>query len=55
MNTDYFLELDIKPETVWPQADIITASAMSTDSSLLALGLRNGIVTVWDKHLCKLH
>ena len=46
-------ELDIKPETVWPQAAVITASAVTPDSTLVALGLANGLVTVWDKHFCK--
>ncbi|XP_067928746.1 WD repeat-containing protein 93-like [Watersipora subatra] len=45
-------ELDIKPETVWPQASVISASAVSPDSALVAIGLTNGLVTVWDKYLC---
>jgi len=47
------LELERPAETIWPQAAIITASATSPDSALVAIGLENGIVSVWDKHLGK--
>lgn len=45
-------EIEVKPETVWPQTSTITASAATPDSNLVALGLQNGLVTVWDKLLC---
>ena len=38
-----------KPYRVFPQGSIICSSAVSRDSSLLAVGLQSGMVVVWNQ------
>ncbi|KAL3866222.1 hypothetical protein ACJMK2_043544 [Sinanodonta woodiana] len=42
---------DIKPDLVWPLTCKLTATAVSQDTSVLAIGLENGNVIVWDRYL----
>ncbi|KAK3602510.1 hypothetical protein CHS0354_029323 [Potamilus streckersoni] len=42
---------EFKPDLVWPVTCKITATAVSQDTSLLAIGLENGNVIVWDRYL----
>ncbi|XP_035666401.1 WD repeat-containing protein 93-like [Branchiostoma floridae] len=44
-------DIEHKPDLVWPNTCTITASAVSSDTSLVALGLVDGSLTVWDKYL----
>ncbi|XP_078701623.1 WD repeat-containing protein 93-like [Branchiostoma floridae x Branchiostoma belcheri] len=44
-------DLEHKPDLVWPNTCSITATAVSSDTSLLAVGLADGTLTVWDKYL----
>ncbi|XP_028821531.1 WD repeat-containing protein 93-like isoform X2 [Denticeps clupeoides] len=41
--------LDAVPESVWPNSDEITSSAISSCSCYLALGFRTSLLTLWDR------
>ena len=43
-----FSDLEQKPDVVWPSTDSIVVSATSSCATLLAFGLSNGSVVVWD-------
>ncbi|EDO45562.1 predicted protein [Nematostella vectensis] len=43
-------DIEHKPDVVWPSAQPILVSTVSDCLSLLALGLENGTVVVWDVH-----
>ncbi|XP_072166592.1 WD repeat-containing protein 93-like [Diadema setosum] len=44
-------DLEHKPDQVWPNADRVGAMATSPCTSLVAVGLEDGCVHLWDKHL----
>ncbi|XP_023932289.1 WD repeat-containing protein 93 isoform X1 [Lingula anatina] len=44
-------DIEHKPEFVSPHSDVLTATAVSQCTSLLAVGLKNGIVVIWDMHI----
>lgn len=43
----------LEPDRVWPFAAAITALAVSRFSTMLAIGLENGCVVVWDIYFGK--
>ncbi|XP_077989361.1 WD repeat-containing protein 93-like [Glandiceps talaboti] len=45
------VDIEHKPDMLWPNACAISAIATSQDTSLLALGLEDGTVVVWDKYI----
>ena len=49
----FFLLVDLehKPDQVWPNAGKVTAMTTTPCTSLIALGLEDGSVILWDKHL----
>lgn len=44
-------DLEHKPDQVWPNAGKVVAMTTSLCTSLIALGLEDGSVVLWDKHL----
>ncbi|XP_018618766.1 WD repeat-containing protein 93 isoform X2 [Scleropages formosus] len=40
-----------KADVVWPNAQQIVCSAISKSTKYIALGLADGLVTIWDRHL----
>ena len=44
------LDIELKPEVVWPNAQEICSSAISSCMSVLALGLKDGVIIIWDIH-----
>lgn len=45
-----FSDIEIKPDAAWPNAEQIHTSAISKCMSVLALGMKDGTVAVWDVH-----
>ena len=45
-------DVELKPDLVWPMTDVISCSAVSDCSNIVAFGLENGFVSVIDRHLC---
>ncbi|XP_069766919.1 WD repeat-containing protein 93 [Narcine bancroftii] len=45
------IELEPKANIVWPNASLITCSAVDVCASLLVIGLTDGTVTVWDLYM----
>ena len=43
------LDIEGKPEVVWPCASPVTALVTSPCTSLLAVGQKDGTVVVWNK------
>lgn len=46
-----FSDFDVKPDLVWPYLSPVTSSAISDDTSLLAVGFENGNIIIWDRYL----
>ncbi|XP_078314184.1 WD repeat-containing protein 93-like isoform X3 [Crassostrea virginica] len=44
-------DFDVKPDLVWPYLSPVTSSAISDDTSLLAIGFENGNIILWDRYL----
>eukprot|EP00057_Strongylocentrotus_purpuratus_P006246 XP_011660720.1 PREDICTED: WD repeat-containing protein 93 isoform X3 [Strongylocentrotus purpuratus] len=44
-------DLEHKPDQVWPNAGKITLMTTTPCTSLIALGLEDGSIALWDKHL----
>lgn len=44
-------DFDVKPDLVWPYLSPVTSSAISDDTSLLAVGFENGNIIIWDRYL----
>lgn len=44
-------ELEHKPDVVWPLSSGVVASAISPCTSLLAFGLQNSNLVIWDKYM----
>ncbi|CAM9895287.1 unnamed protein product [Lampetra planeri] len=44
-------ETEPKADAVWPNAELICCSTISECTMLLALGLRDGTITIWDRYL----
>ena len=44
-------EIEHKPDLVWPSSSHITATAVSKCTSLVAVAVDSGVVTIWDKYL----
>ncbi|XP_048736712.1 WD repeat-containing protein 93-like isoform X3 [Ostrea edulis] len=44
-------DFEVKPDLVWPYTSPVTASAVSDDTSLLAVGFENGNLVLWDRYL----
>ncbi|MFT7806728.1 WD repeat-containing protein 93 isoform X1 [Arapaima gigas] len=42
---------EAKAEVVWPNAQQILCSAISRCTKYIALGLADGLITIWDRHL----
>lgn len=47
----FFSDFDVKPDLVWPYLSPVTSSAISDDTSLLAVGFENGNIIIWDRYL----
>lgn len=41
----------IKPDVVWPYTCRIICTAISLDTTWMAIGLDNGTVVVWDRYI----
>lgn len=44
-------DFDVKPDLVWPYLSPVTSSAISDDTSLVAVGFENGNIIIWDRYL----
>ena len=47
----FFAEIEHKPDLVWPTSSHIVATAVSRCTSLVAVAVQSGIVTIWDKYI----
>ena len=46
-------DIEFKPDLVWPFTCKITATAISEDTNVIAVGLENGNIVVWDRYMGK--
>ena len=46
-------DIEFKPDLVWPFTCKITATAISDDTNVIAVGLENGNIVVWDRYMGK--
>ncbi|XP_052279521.1 WD repeat-containing protein 93-like isoform X3 [Dreissena polymorpha] len=44
-------DIEFKADLVWPFTNRITCSAVSPDTNILAVGLENGNVVIWDRYM----
>ncbi|XP_060554137.1 WD repeat-containing protein 93-like isoform X3 [Ruditapes philippinarum] len=44
-------DIEFKPDLVWPFTCKITSSEVSPDTNVIAIGLENGNLVVWDRHM----
>ena len=49
-----FIDTEFKPDLVWPFTCKITSTEVSPDTNVIAIGLENGNLVVWDRHMGKL-
>ena len=49
----FIADIEFKPDLVWPFTCKITATAISDDTNVIAVGLENGNIVVWDRYMGK--
>ena len=53
MELCFIADIEFKPDLVWPFTCKITATAISDDTNVIAVGLENGNIVVWDRYMGK--
>jgi len=46
-----FTDVEFKPDLVWPFTCKITCTEISKDTNVIAIGLENGNLVIWDRYM----